>query len=111
MHDLIEYSYWAFAIAGVVLTALGHILYKRYSIGGSKIYLLLTAATFILIPVASFLALRGLTIAQVYLCAAMVPVITTFGARFFIKETITRHHIIGLGLITSGTVIYLIHSV
>ncbi len=104
-------SYWVFAIAGVVLTALGHILYKRYSIGGDKVYLWLTGITFILIPVASFLALRGLTIAQVYLCAAMVPIITTFGAKFFIKETITRHHIIGLCLITSGTVVYLVYSI
>lgn len=110
MYDLIEMSYWIFAFTAVVLTALGHILYKRYSVDGNKLFLVLTGLTFILIPLASFLALRGLTIAQVYLCAAMVPLITTFGAKIYLKEKITRHHLIGLLLITSGTVIYLIYS-
>jgi len=102
---------WVFAGLAVVLTALGHVLYKRYAITGNKSFLILTAMAFVLIPVASYFALKTLTIAQVYLCAAMVPILTTLGAKFYIKESITKHHLIGLTLITSGTIIYLYHSV
>jgi uncharacterized membrane protein len=98
---------WIFTALSVSFTALGHLLYRRYAISKQMSFLALTGAAFILIPVFSYLALRDLTIAQVYLCAAAAPVLTTLGAWAFLKEKINRHHIIGLVLITVGTVMYL----
>lgn len=72
--------------------------------------LLSTGLAFILIPFWSYLALRNLTIAQVYLSAALVPVLTTFGAVIVIGEKVNKHHFIGLLLISLGTILYLWHS-
>ncbi len=101
---------WIFTAAAILLTAIGHVFYKIYALNGRLQFLILTAITFVLIPCFSFLALRELTIAQVYLCTAMVPILTTIGAKIFIKEKITKHHIIGLSLITIGTILYLYNS-
>lgn len=98
---------WIFTASAVMLTAIGHLLYRRYAVTKHTSFLILTGAAFILIPVFSYLALRDLTIAQVYLCAAAAPVLTTLGAGVFLKEKINRHHIIGLVLITTGTFMYL----
>ena len=101
---------WIFTATAITLTATGHIFYKIYALNNRLPFLVLTAITFVLIPCFSFLALRELTIAQVYLCTAMVPILTTIGAKVFIKEKITKHHIIGLTLITIGTILYLYNS-
>jgi len=98
---------WIFTAFAVVLTAVGHLFYRRYTVSKNTMLLILTGATFVLIPVFSYLALRDLTIAQVYLCAAAAPVLTTLGAGIFLKEKINRHHVIGLLLITTGTFMYL----
>jgi len=102
---------WIFTSIAVSLSAAGHIYYKSYALSRRRLFLILTGLTFILVPAFSFLALRNLTIAQVYLCTALIPVLTTIGAKFFIKEIITRSHIIGLILITTGTLLYVIPSI
>jgi len=101
---------WIWTAMAISLTAIGHILYKYYAISQKRQFFILTALTFIMVPGFSFLALRDLTIAQVYLCTAMVPIFTTIGAKIFIKEQITRHHLIGLSLITTGTILYIYFS-
>jgi len=101
---------WIFTAIAISLSAVGHILYKYYAVSGRVPFLFLTAATFVSIPIFSFLALRDLTIAQVYLCTATVPIMTTIGAKVFIKESISKHHFIGLTLITTGTVLYIANS-
>lgn len=103
-------SPWIFTALAVLLTAAGHIFYKQYISTKRFKFLVLTAITFIAIPGVCFLALRELTIAQVYLCTAIVPILTTLGARRYLSEAITKHHVIGLALITSGTVLYLYNS-
>ena len=98
---------WIFTALAVTCTALGHLLYRFYAVSKRTHFLILTGMAFVLIPVFSYLALRELTIAQVYLCAAAAPVLTTLAAGVFLKEKINRHHVIGLVLITMGTVTYL----
>lgn len=104
-------SPWVFTAIAIILSAVGHVLYKYYAVSEKRLFLALTAATFIAILGFSFLALKELTIAQVYLCTAMVPILTTIGAWLFIKEKISQHHLIGLFFITTGTILYLFNSV
>jgi len=94
----------------VVLTAVGQLLFKKYAITPKIIFLFLTIFTFLITPVVSFFALKQLTIAQVYLCTAFVPVLTTLGAKLFLSEKLTKHHLIGLTLILIGTFLYLLKS-
>jgi len=101
---------WVYTAIAVFLSAVGHVLYKYYVMTEKLLFLILTVVIFISIPLFSFLALRDLTIAQVYLCTATVPLMTTLGAKIFIKEIISKHHFIGLVLITSGTITYILNS-
>lgn len=98
---------WLFTALSITLTAVGHMLYRYYAISKKLVYLGLTVLTFIFIPVSSYFALIELSLAEVYLCASMVPILTTFGAKFFLGETIKRNHIVGLFLTTTGVIIFL----
>lgn len=99
---------WIFTALAVSLTAVGHLCYKTFSKNQKIVFLGLTVAFFISVPIFNFLALKGLTVAQVYLCTAFVPALTTFGAALFLDEKVTRHHLIGLALVIVGTLIYLL---
>lgn len=101
---------WIYTIIAVTMTSLGHVLFKSYSNTKRKMLLIMTATVFVLIPVFSFLALQELSIAQVYLCTAAVPVLTTLGAKFILGEHTHKHHYIGLSFITIGTIIYVYFS-
>lgn len=100
-------SPWIFTAGAVLLGALGHVLLKLNAVTAKRLYLFLAILAFVGVPALSFLALRDLTIAQVYLCTALVPIFTTFGAWLVVKEVLTKHHLIGLIFITTGTIIYL----
>lgn len=101
---------WIYTAAAILLGSLGHILLKQHAVTSSYKFLFLSILAFVSVPALSFLALRDLTIAQVYLCTALVPIITTFGAWLVVKEVITKHHLIGLVFITIGTFLYLYPS-
>lgn len=101
---------WIYTGIAVCLGSIGHILLKLNAVTSKRIYMLLAIMFFISVPALSFMALRDLTIAQVYLCTALIPIITTFGAWLVIKEVITKHHLIGLIFITVGTFLYLYPS-
>jgi len=101
---------WGFTALAILSTSFGHIFYKIYVISKNKWLLMSTGLTFILIPFWSYLALRDLTIAQVYLSTALVPVITTFSGAFILKEKVNKHNFIGLILIFLGTILYLWNS-
>lgn len=98
---------WIFTALSVSLTALGHILYRHYAVSKKMVFLGLTVLAFIFIPISSYFALLELSLAEVYLCASMVPILTTLGAHFFLGEKIKRNHIIGLTLTTLGVLIFL----
>ncbi|MBA3447601.1 MAG: EamA family transporter [Pseudaminobacter sp.] len=97
---------WLWATLAVVLTAVSHITFKLYSSSARRGYLVATMAGFVFVPVFSYLALKTLTVAQMYLCVAFVPAITTTGARFLVGETINWRHAVGLLLICGGVLLY-----
>ena len=98
---------WLFTALSVTLTAVGHLFFRYYALSNKIVFLGLTVLAFIFIPISSYFALLELTLAEVYLCASMVPILTTIGAKFFLGETIKRNHIIGLFLTATGVIIFL----
>jgi len=91
----------------VLLTAASHVAFKLYSLSRRLHFAILTGLGFVSVQVLAFLALRQLSIAQVYLSTALVPVVTTLGARFLIGEKVDSRHWIGLAIIVAGVAIYL----
>lgn len=99
-------SPWLFTALSVLLTAAAHLVFKLYATGGGWALLATTIALFLAIPVSTFMALRELTLAQVYLCTAAVPVISLVVARVVFNESIRRSHVWSTALIVVGIVLY-----
>lgn len=99
-------SPWLFTALSVVLTAAAHLVFKLYATGGGRARLATTIALFLAIPASTFMALQQLTLAQVYLCTAAVPVISLVVARVVFDESIRRSHVWSTGLIVAGIVAY-----
>lgn len=99
-------SPWLFTGLSVVLTAVAHLVFKLYATRGGWLRLATTIGLFVPIPGSTYLALRHLSLAQVYLCTAAVPVISLVLARLVFKESIRASHVWSTGLIVSGIVLY-----
>ena len=99
-------SPWLFTAFSVVLTAVAHLVFKLYATGGGWVRLVMTIALFLPIPGSTYLALRHLTLAQVYLCTAAVPVISLVFARVVFNESIRKSHAWSTGLIVAGILLY-----
>jgi drug/metabolite transporter (DMT)-like permease len=99
-------SPWLFTALSVVLTAAAHLAFKLYATAGGWGRLALTIGLFLLIPVSTFMALRELTLAQVYLCTAAVPVLSLVAAHLVLDETIRRSHLVSTAMIAVGIVVY-----
>lgn len=97
---------WLFTAVSVLLTAVAHLVFKLYATGGGWSRLVVAIALFLPIPASTYLALRQLTLAQVYLCTAAVPVISLFLARAVLNESIRRSHVWSTGLIVAGILLY-----
>ena len=99
-------SPWLFTALSVLLTATAHMMFKIYATTGGWINLAMTIGLFLLVPMSTYLALRELTLAQVYLCTAAVPAISLGIAHAVFGEAVTRSHIRSTFLIVAGIVLY-----
>ena len=95
------------AVFTIVFTTIGHIFFKRYAIAKNFILLAITLFLFLCIPVFSYLALQNLSIDQLYICTAFVPVLTVLSGKFFFREHVRQNHAIGIALTMIGTFFYL----
>jgi len=94
------------AVSAILLTGLSHLLYKLYTLNKNLIFLFFTLIFFATTAGCSFLALKNLSIAQFYLLTAFVPILTVIFGWGFLKEKVSRHHLIGLALTLSGAIIF-----
>lgn len=96
------------AVLAIVTTTISHIFFKKYATGQQLKFLILTFFFFLCAPVCSYLALKNLSIDQLYICTAFVPVFTILSGKIIFKEIINRNHIIGISLTIFGTSLYLL---
>lgn len=99
-------SPWFFTGLSVALTAGAHLLFKFYATHGGMWLLAGTIALFLMIPLSTFVALNDLTMAQVYLSTAAVPVLGLIAARFVLGEPVRRSHLSATAMIVTGIVLY-----
>lgn len=88
----------------MVFTTLGHAAYKQYAIEKRLQFLLVAIILFVGAPISSYLAIKtGLSVAQVYMSTAFVPVLVLFVGRYWFGESVGLNHGIGVGLVVAGT--------
>jgi len=95
------------AALAILATTISHIFFKKYATSQKLKFLILTLFFFLCAPVCSYLALKNLSIDQLYICTACIPVFTILSGKFIFNEVINRNHIIGISLTIFGTFIYL----
>lgn len=97
---------WAWLALALFATATGQLLYKEASLRGSRIILWITVACFCAAPIASYLALRSLSLATVYVSTSISQLIVVFGSMVFFGERYGSRQWLGLALILAGVIIF-----
>ena len=97
-----------FALAvGLTGTAVAHVTYKTFVARGRRIALFLIAmGLFGLAQAGFFVALTGLEVGVVYMSTAITHALVLALSRFVLGEEIGRHHLVAIGLVTIGLVLY-----
>lgn len=99
-------SGWLFLAASIVVTVLAQLSFKNYYRRRRRMFLLCAITLFCLAVPCTYLAVRGLGIGRVYVGAALTYVLTPLAAARFFGEHLGRRHMLALGLILSGVVVY-----
>jgi uncharacterized membrane protein len=97
---------WLELAVVLVGTAVGQVFYKLY-IGQRRLaFLGLACAAFILGPVFTYLALKVLTIGQVYMTVAGTHVLVLLLSRLFLGEHGSRQQLMACAVVVAGVIVY-----
>lgn len=93
-------------LVALLTTAFAQIAYKHYHLTGSRRSLVAAIGLFLLIPPATFVAVRYLGIGEVYVLTSLNYGFVAFLGWKYFGERISRRQIQGLALITLGCLVY-----
>lgn len=93
---------WAALAVSYVVTALGQVTYKLYARTRQTRHAASAIGFFLVAPVTSYLALRRLPVATVFIGAATSQVLIMVLSHSFLRERITRDHVLSTVLILLG---------
>lgn len=99
-------EYYLYLFGAILLTALGQLFYKLYSIKKSLFLMVLTVVFFLTAPVLSYLSLKGLTIDVVYMMTSLTILLVVVFSKVFLSEKIDSRTYLGIILIIIGVVLY-----
>ena len=97
---------WVWLALALLATALGQLLYKTASLHGSRVRLGVAVACFCIAPIASYLALRSLSLATVYVSTAISQLLVVVLSMASFGERYGSRQWLGLGLILVGVVVF-----
>lgn len=97
---------WSEAIAAVLATAGGHLLFKIGVQRGRRVVIAAGVAGLGLALVLTYLALQKLNVGSVYMLTAMTPVLTSIGASLFAHERVPNLRWFAIALCSLGLVLY-----
>jgi drug/metabolite transporter (DMT)-like permease len=92
--------------AALVCTAVGQVAYKRYFALRQGPLLAAAFATFAVAQLGFFVALKGLEVGVVYMSMGLAQVLVLALSHYVLGETVTRRHLVAVGLIVGGLVLY-----
>lgn len=101
-----SYSSFASLLLALLSTAAGQLLFRMHYVYKKKAYLIAALATFLAVPLFSYLALLNLTLAFVYMSTALTHIIVLVMSRLFLKEQLARKQYISMSLIVIGILVF-----
>lgn len=99
-------SAWAWLLVALLATAGGQVLFKHASDVRSRRLVIVAVAIFSLAPPASFMALRGLSLATVYVSTVLAQLVAVLAAMALFGERYSRFQWAGFMLILIGVVVF-----
>ena len=98
----------AYALLAIALltTAFAQVAYKHYHVSGRRSSLAMALGLFLLIPPATFVAVRYLGIGKVYVLTSLNYGFVAFMGWKYFGERISKGQLQGLALITLGCLLY-----
>tara|TARA_R110001592_G_scaffold352942_1_gene651413 strand:+ start:2883 stop:3203 length:321 start_codon:yes stop_codon:yes gene_type:complete len=90
----------------VLSTALGQLFFRMYFLKTQKRYIYSAFASFVIVPLLNFLALKNLTITVVYMSTAVTHILVLLFSFVSLKEKLSMNQGISVTLIISGIIIF-----
>lgn len=93
-------------VMAITSTAFAQVAFKLYFKRRATGYIVLAVAFFLLVPYATFNALKGLSLATVYVATAASQLMVVALSLSFLGEKYRLRQYVGLVLVLAGVVIY-----
>lgn len=90
----------------ILATAAGHVLFKWGALHESLLWRVAGVGMWGLAPIFSLLALRQLSVGEVYVATAITPVITTFAGLTLFREHVSRRTATGIAVVVFGVFLF-----
>lgn len=97
---------WLFLAATILVTVLAQLAFKNYFRRKRRVFLIAAIVMFCLAVPCTYMAVRELGIGRVYVGAALSYVLTPLAAHRAFDERLGYRHLLALGLILAGVVVY-----
>lgn len=99
---------WSYAFLGaaVLSTAMGQLFYKMYFSESQGRYAILSAASFVVAPLANYGALLSLEMGFVFMSASATHILVLLFSLGVLREKISTRQWVAAGMIAGGIVMY-----
>jgi multidrug transporter EmrE-like cation transporter len=94
--------YWLALSISYIVTAVGQVTYKLFSLKKNWSYLFWSIVFFVIAPFTSYIALKKIPVGTVFIGAAIIQVLIIIMSYYILKEKITRDHLISMAFILLG---------
>ena len=98
--------YWVSLAGALSGTALGQVFYRYYFVDKRRSWLFLAILFFLVVPLFSYFALKGISLGTVYMSTGLTQVLILFLSKYFLKENIQVSKMLAVGVIILGVVVY-----
>lgn len=100
--------HWFSLVGALSGTAMGQFFYRYYFIKKNFVWLFFAVSFFLMVPLFSYFALKGLSLGVVYMSTGLTQVIILVMSKYFLEEDVGIKKIMSVGIIVFGVVVYAI---
>lgn len=93
-------------VMAILATAAGHVLFKWGAVRDALLWKGAGVGMWALAPIFSLLALRQLSVGEVYVATAITPVITTIAGLTLFGESLSRRAAVGIMIVVCGVFLF-----
>jgi drug/metabolite transporter (DMT)-like permease len=97
-----------FLAVAVLVSAAGQVQFKIYALNRSKWAFVSTVILFLLAPIFSYLALKGIGVDAVYMATSLNTFIVLLLSKYLLDERVQRGQLVACLVVVAGVVVYLL---